>query len=306
MPAVTSIIAGAGVAVAAGSAVVGAVEGANAASAKGKAGQAQEAFAREQLDFAKQQQVKVEAAAEPSAQELAQLQKQIDVTDKAVSRQEELLKAVDPALIEASQQALKLLKGEASSATQPLERARARQRQQLENRLREQLGPGFETSSAGIEALGRFDTETADSIQGAQQQALGGITNFLASSSKFRPDVGQMVSMTAIPQSTIADIARRKTAAAAGGLNVAQMGLGQTGAMGSADMAAAYGHEAAASAAAGFGKIGGAVAGAALPGAMSSIGGGGGGGLPAAAPSGGGGSGFNLGIDYSMPKSSFG
>lgn len=299
MPAVSTIIAGAGVAVAAGSAALGAVQGAEAAGAKGRAGQAQEAFAREQLDFARQSQAKAEAAAEPSAQELAQLQKQIDVTDRSIARQEELLKAVDPALIEASQQALKLLKGEASSSTQPLERARQRQRQQLENRLREQLGPGFETSSAGIEALGRFDTETADAVQGAQQQALGGITNFLASSSKFRPDVGQMTSMTAIPQSTIADIARRKTAAAIGGLNVAQMGLSQTGAMGSADMAAAYGHEAAASAASGFGKLGGTAAGIGL-GMMK---GDSGGGLPTASPTGGGPS---LGLNYEMPKPSFG
>lgn len=183
-----------------------AVAGQSAADAAGKAAVAQEAEAR-------YQQQRLEQAAEPNAQELAAIDKQIQTTDKALARQEQLLNAVDPALIEAGKQALSLIKGESSGATAPLERARQRQREQLQNRLREQLGPGFETSSAGIEALGRFDQDTADSVQGAQQQALGGITNFLASSSKFRPDVAQMAQISSLPVSSFQNIANRRTAA---------------------------------------------------------------------------------------------
>lgn len=289
MPAVSTIIAGAGVAVSAASAIGGAVARGDAANAQGKQAQAQE-------DYARAQQAKAEQAAEPSAMELVQLQKQIDVTDRTVARQEELLKAVDPALIEASQQALKLLKGEASAATQPLERARQRQRQQLENRLREQLGPGFETSSAGIEALGRFDTETADAVQGAQQTALGGITNFLASSSKFRPDAGQLVGLTSVPMSSLQNIATRKTNAAIGGLGLTQFQGAEFGAQAAQAAGAAdtWG---------GIGQLGGAVTGAALPGAIKSLEArfGGAPETPAAGLSGSSG-GPSLGVNTTLPK----
>ena len=46
-------------------------------------------------------------------------------------------------------------------------------RQQLKNTLSERLGSGYETSSAGIEALSRFDDDTSNVLMSAQQQTLG-------------------------------------------------------------------------------------------------------------------------------------
>ena len=80
--------------------------------------------------------------------------------EKNLSRQEQLISQLDPTIIEASQQALRLLRGESSSTLAPIQAQRDQQRQKLMNSLRQQLGPGAESSTAGIQALTRFDAET--------------------------------------------------------------------------------------------------------------------------------------------------
>jgi hypothetical protein len=159
MAAFTSIALGVGAAASAAGSIIG--------------GNAQEAAAQAQLAEQRKNRKEALKLAKPSAQELAQIKKQIEVTDRAVARQEKLLAAVDPALMEAGKQALELLKGKEAAVLDPMKRQRAEQRRMLEDRLRQQLGPGFETSSAGIEALSRFDTQTQDLLTGAQSQAVG-------------------------------------------------------------------------------------------------------------------------------------
>lgn len=112
-----------------------------------------------------------------NAPEIAELDKNIREADVTIARERKVLEAIDPSLMEAGKQALQLLQGKESALLSPLRNQRTRDRKQLEERLRRQLGPGFETSSAGIEALGRFDEQTSDLLtrtqQGAALQLLG-------------------------------------------------------------------------------------------------------------------------------------
>jgi len=145
--------------------VVGSVIGGEKqAAAAGKAGARAEQLAREQQDRA--------LAEAQSPEQLASLEKQMASQEQNLAREEKFLSNIDPTLIEASQQALKLLRGEQSSAVDPVREQRKRQRQQLVDQLREQLGPGAETSSAGMQALQNFDFQTSQSISGAQQSSL--------------------------------------------------------------------------------------------------------------------------------------
>ncbi len=91
--------------------------------------------------------------------------------------------------MEASQQALKLLRGEESSTLNPLKNQRAMQREKLLSQLREQLGPGAETSTAGMQALNRFDSETSNLLGGAQQSALQGMGGIANQFNSVRPDM---------------------------------------------------------------------------------------------------------------------
>jgi len=93
--------------------------------------------------------------------------------------------SIDPTLMEASQQALRLLRGESASSLDPLNAQRAQQRQQLQNSLRAQgLGDG---SSTALNALNKFDSETAMLGNQAQQQQLG---TLLGTTLNSRVDLG--------------------------------------------------------------------------------------------------------------------
>lgn len=120
---------------------------------------------------------------------IAQFEKDIANQEKNLGRQEQLISQLDPTIIEASQQALRLLKGEDASTLAPLKRQRERQRQKIVNSLREQLGPGAETSTAGMQALTMFDSETDQLMSGAQQQALGNLGNISSQFTSQRPDM---------------------------------------------------------------------------------------------------------------------
>lgn len=120
---------------------------------------------------------------------LANAEKDIKNQERNLARQEQLIAQIDPTIIEASQQALKLLRGEDASTLSPLKRQRDLARQKLVNQLREQLGPGAETSTAGIQALTRFDSETSNLMAGAQQQAIGQLGQTAGQFTATRPDL---------------------------------------------------------------------------------------------------------------------
>ncbi|HUR99048.1 MAG TPA: hypothetical protein VMZ26_13360 [Pyrinomonadaceae bacterium] len=181
-----------------GGSVARAVGESQAAGAQAKMVQAQDRAARE--------------AAEVSPEEIALLNRTINQENSALARQEKLISAIDPAIIEASQQALKLLRGEEAGALSPIRRERERQRSQLESRLRDQLGSGYETSSSGIEALNRFDEQTASSLQGAQQSTLGGLLGF--SGQQRAAAESAAYNYSALGQRTVSDIKNRQLRAA--------------------------------------------------------------------------------------------
>lgn len=85
----------------------------------------------------------------------------------------ELAKSTDPTLKAAAAEALKLVQGEESRTLAPVRNERARQKKALVAKLRQRLGPGAESSSAGIEALNRFDEQTSNVLAGQQQASLG-------------------------------------------------------------------------------------------------------------------------------------
>ena len=162
-----------------------------AGAAAGQAALAQQAEAKRQFNLINSQGKQLQTgvmneARKYSVQELNALNDSIALQERNIAQQERLMASIDPTLMEASQQALKLLRGESADSLAPLNNQRAAQRQQLQNSLRAQgLGDG---SSAALNALQKFDLETATLGNQAQQQQLGTLLGTTLSS---RVDLGQ-------------------------------------------------------------------------------------------------------------------
>lgn len=174
----------------------GAVVGGAMSSIGGKnaAGAAEDA-ARAQMQEARRAYGETKSIVDPATiQGMASLDRDIKNQERNLTRQEQMISQLDPTIIEASQQALKLLRGDKASSMGPLENQRAMQRQKLVNTLRSQLGPGAETSSAGMKALTAFDQESSSLFSNAQQQALGMMGNISSQFSSQRPDMLREIS----------------------------------------------------------------------------------------------------------------
>lgn len=155
------------------------------------AGTAIKAGAQGAIANAQQRQVdenakKMRELAAPTAQELSQLNtniqnqsRMIEYQQAALKRDEKILSSLDPALVEAGNQAQNLMKGQEAKLLGPIKRQREFQRRQMEQQLSQQYGPGYASSSAGIEALNRFDDSTSMMMANAQEQALGNLGQFL-------------------------------------------------------------------------------------------------------------------------------
>lgn len=113
------------------------------------------------------------ANAEPSPEELKQLNSAITANEQDIARKQKLLDSADPALIEAGSQALKLLRGQEASTLAPLKAQFDQQETALRAKLAAQLGPGYENSTAGIQALQAFNQQKNMAFANAQQSALG-------------------------------------------------------------------------------------------------------------------------------------
>lgn len=211
-----------GIAGAAGNVAGGAIQAGAASGAAASAAAAQEKTRAEAT-----------AAAQPSAQELSLLDKQLQTTEAGLKRQQQLLSAVDPALMAAGKQALDLLGGKEAGILAPMKAEQDRQRQRLEARLRDQLGPGYATSSAGIEALSRFDAQSQAQLTQAQQSAIG---QLLGTSQQTVAGSGagfQGTQALGIPLAGYQNIAGRKVNAITGtpvqGINPGAVGAGVMG-----------------------------------------------------------------------------
>lgn len=145
--------------------ITGRRAGKKAAAAQGSIAEAQLAQEREDRALALKY-------AEPSPQELAQIERGIALNEGDIQRKEKLLASSDPALIEAGSQALKLLRGEEAKTLGPLKTNIAKQESALREKLTAQLGPGYENTTAGLQALQAFNEQANASLVNAQQGSL--------------------------------------------------------------------------------------------------------------------------------------
>jgi hypothetical protein len=157
-------------------------------------------FAREALDkqIAERKRIEQESLglAAKSPEELAAMGRVLSRRDLYLKQQDEslrrvegILEKVDPSIKEAADQQLQLLRGETSKVLKPLEMQRQRQRKQLENALSERLGPGYATSSAGLQALSAFDDQSFTLMTDAQMKALTVVSDTLSRGLQTRPDM---------------------------------------------------------------------------------------------------------------------
>jgi len=135
---------------------------------------------------------------------LADFDKSLALQERNMARQEKLVSEIDPTIIEASQQALKLMRGDTSSTLAPMQNQRNQQRQQLVNSLRAQLGPGAETSSAGQQALSNFDSQSSSLFANAQQNAISNLGQTFGHFSQYKPSLsGEAASFANLAQGRV-------------------------------------------------------------------------------------------------------
>lgn len=158
-----------------------------------QAAMAQQQMAQQQAALVRAQgleyQNKVMELAKASPQELETQGRALQAGQQQLESQQRMLAAIDPAILEASQQALGLLRGQKAGILGPQEEALKGQRQSLVASLRDQYGPGAETSSAGQKALRQFDMQANLQNAQAQQGALGQLTGIAGAFNAQRPDL---------------------------------------------------------------------------------------------------------------------
>jgi len=185
-----AIIGGASIAI---GAIGSVISGKNASNSAEKIAKEQRDMALSVLSQQKADRERALGISAPTMQELYLIQRQTQLSEQGLAAQlasikfdEDLMNSVDPALKEAGKQAFDLLMGKEAAALAPLRSEQARQRTALESNLRGQLGSGYATSSAGVEALSSFDRQSQGALADAQQNTLG---SFLGLSASIRPDV---------------------------------------------------------------------------------------------------------------------
>lgn len=113
--------------------------------------------------------------ADATPQELSAYSASLDSSKIQLDQSTRLLQSIDPAIMEASKQVLKVLQGGQTGVGDALGAQRQQQRTQLVNQLRAQYGPGAETSSIGQQALQKFDMESSTLTAQTQGQTLSNL-----------------------------------------------------------------------------------------------------------------------------------
>jgi len=174
-----------------GAAVAGNVAGdIISSSAAGKAGQAQLTAAQQQVQLAQtalQQQIQARTQGIAEAQRVSAISPgEIQSINKIFSTQEQALtanlssiqkaqdslNALDPQVKAAGKNLYDLLIGQSAAILKPLQTQLNYQRQEMVSNLASQMGPGWMTSSAGIEAMTKFDNNSALTLNSAQMNAI--------------------------------------------------------------------------------------------------------------------------------------
>lgn len=133
---------------------------------------AEERARAEEIKFRRETREQALEFAKFRPEEIAAIERATELNEQDLARKERLLDSVDPALMNAGQQALELLQGQEAAILDPVRRQRQEQKQALEERLQRQLGTGFRTTTAGLQALNDFDEGTDRLLAQAQQDSI--------------------------------------------------------------------------------------------------------------------------------------
>jgi hypothetical protein len=181
--------------IAAGLAVAGAGMAVSGIAAENQRSTQKDQFTM-QMEAANKLREEAVSAAMPKADEIAAVNTMIKNRDLALKRSQEmidrertLLDSVDPAIKSAGEQASRLIAGQEANMLQPIKSRLEKQRQDLKDNLRNQLGPGAETSTAGMAALQQFDESSTLQMAQIQQQAFGSIVQGLQGLSGSRASI---------------------------------------------------------------------------------------------------------------------
>lgn len=175
-----------------GAAVAGTLMQSSAASNAGEAelSSANKSVALAQQGLQQQIQARADAIAQSqqisgmSAGEISSINQILSTKSAALSaslssinQQQRQLDAMDPQVKAAGSDLYDLLTGHASAVLAPMQAQIDQQRTQLQGQLESQLGPGWQTSSAGIMAMTQFNMQSATTLQQAQQSAISNVTS---------------------------------------------------------------------------------------------------------------------------------
>jgi hypothetical protein len=166
---------------------LGSMMGAGAASGAAKSQQA-EAEARLAEARARANQA-LDSYNQYAPSQQANINKAIASQQQNITRQQQLVDSIDPALLEAGKQMTSLLQGQSAPVLKNFQDQRNLQKQQMLDGLRQQIGPGAETSSMGQNMLLKFDQETANMQNGIQQQYLDKVSNLAIGGGQTLTDV---------------------------------------------------------------------------------------------------------------------
>lgn len=148
------------------------------------------------IDFAQSSRTQAVALSQPSAAELGQQAKNLQLQSMALSRQQDLLEkdqkllaSIDPAIKASGEQLYNLVQGKAAPILGPLQTEIDRQRVNLQQKLQSQMGPGWETSTAGIQAMSQFNQSAEMTIANAQNSAIQTLGSTLGITSGVRNNI---------------------------------------------------------------------------------------------------------------------
>lgn len=184
----TGIAPGIGTAIGAG---IGGLVGLFSGSQADSAAQASQQMAQAQFDQARQWRNDAMGFSQASPSELAALSKQTqlatqatDFAQKQVALSQDIIKSSMSNTTLAQTQQRDILNGKIPSYLSPLQKQLAIQQQQEQNRIGAAMGRGAATSSAGIAAASQFGQDSAMTLMGAQQNALGVLGNMGAANAQ--------------------------------------------------------------------------------------------------------------------------
>lgn len=157
--------------------VVGGIQASNAAA---RAAREQQMAAEDFKNYVqKQQDTATGMVLNPST--IAAHERVLNSQTANVQRLNTLASNLEPTLVEAGKQTAQLLQGKSAPVLANIQQQRQVQRQQMLDNLRTQLGPGAETSTAGMQAMQRFDLQTSDIMNQVQQQYLDKVSGIAIS-----------------------------------------------------------------------------------------------------------------------------